>query len=290
LTLKAQSLFYSRYEIKWTLSKMSENPYKIKCLVFDDSNDCSLIESTLDSNFTLTKTTKIRNVNFILRQSLIDCIITFVNNNIYMFQKYFSPIINQFPKIPILCILKTDQLEQARKCGELGVKKVVSTQDLSELPTYIKEAIQMNPIMFDFDKLGFQNGSNSQVLKKALNIIKNNYIYFNSVQEIAEEIGISLIYLSKEFRKNDLIGPKKLLMSLKILHAISLMDNPGFNFKEISGLLGFSCQQRFNECFKNLTNFSPNEFKSRVIENNEISHTKFMQIFKENNLGFQRAS
>ena len=42
------------------------------------------------------------------------------------------------------------------------------------------------------------------------------------------------------------------------------MDNPGFNFKEISGLVGFSSQQRFNECFRNILGISPTVFKDET--------------------------
>ncbi|MFX0135732.1 MAG: helix-turn-helix domain-containing protein [Candidatus Hodarchaeota archaeon] len=79
---------------------------------------------------------------------------------------------------------------------------------------------------------------------------------------------ISEITLSREFKKYWSIGPKQLLMLFKLKHTTYLMKNPGLSLSEISELVGFSDQRRFNECFHRFLGNSASECRRRVIVKN----------------------
>ena len=55
-------------------------------------------------------------------------------------------------------------------------------------------------------------------------------------------------------------------MFLKMYHAVHLMKNPGLNLKEISKLVGYSNQRRFNESFHRVFGMSPLEWRKRKMD------------------------
>jgi transcriptional regulator GlxA family with amidase domain len=69
-----------------------------------------------------------------------------------------------------------------------------------------------------------------------------------TVKEIADLLEINECTLSREFNKYDLPGPKRILMYLKVHHAVKLMENNGLKRQEVALLSGFSDERRMMEC------------------------------------------
>ena len=84
-----------------------------------------------------------------------------------------------------------------------------------------------------------------------------------STTEIAMQLNIHESTLSREFKKNNITNPKRLLLYFKVGHASNLMKNKGLNLKKIAHQSGFSNEQRFNECFKRLFNETPNVYRNK---------------------------
>ena len=84
------------------------------------------------------------------------------------------------------------------------------------------------------------------------------------VQEIADSLDVALETLSREFKRCCQCGLKKVLIVLKIRHAVYLMQNPGMNLKEISALVGYEDRRRFNETFHRLLDSSPSDFRQKA--------------------------
>jgi AraC family L-rhamnose operon transcriptional activator RhaR/AraC family L-rhamnose operon regulatory protein RhaS len=104
----------------------------------------------------------------------------------------------------------------------------------------------------------------SFVLRKSLRYIEQHYLTLMNTSEVADFAGISECTLSREFKKFNLPGPKRLLMYCKIKHATHLMRNEELKIKQIAAMSGFTNVKRFHECFQMVFECSPGEYRGRV--------------------------
>jgi transcriptional regulator GlxA family with amidase domain len=107
-------------------------------------------------------------------------------------------------------------------------------------------------------------------LQKALRFIEDNYLTIFTITDIANYIGVTECTITREFQKNKLCPPKRLLMYFKVMHSEQLLQNTELKVKEIANLSGFTNEQRYIECFKRVYYVSPAGFRSEMIEN-EVS-------------------
>ena len=72
--------------------------------------------------------------------------------------------------------------------------------------------------------------------------------------------------LAKRIREHfGLPGPKKILIRMKVEHAINLMRNSGFNIREIATLSGFTEEKRMAECFHRMFGIPPGAYRFKNI-------------------------
>lgn len=57
------------------------------------------------------------------------------------------------------------------------------------------------------------------------------------------------------------MGLKRLLLALKMKHAVYLIINSSLCITEISEVVNFKIPQRFNECFRKVFDMAPGEFR-----------------------------
>jgi len=107
----------------------------------------------------------------------------------------------------------------------------------------------------------------SPKVREAIQIMNKKYLTLKSVKEISDELGISEATLSNYFKRYYPIGPKKLLTTFKIRHAIYLMKNFELSLKEIAYLVGYPNQRRFSECFRRILGISPNKYRKNIQTN-----------------------
>ena len=82
------------------------------------------------------------------------------------------------------------------------------------------------------------------------------------VASVAEEIGISEVYLRKLFRAQFGISPSKYLILVRLENAKALMKYPFLNLEECALQSGFSSLQYFCRLFKKETGISPGKYKN----------------------------
>lgn len=100
----------------------------------------------------------------------------------------------------------------------------------------------------------------NQYVTKTLEIIHTNYQERLLIGEIAEELGISVSYLSREFKKVTGMTFLDALNRYRINMAIEMLNEGTYRMGEIADRIGFADYKYFCEVFKKYTNVSPRKF------------------------------
>lgn len=105
----------------------------------------------------------------------------------------------------------------------------------------------------------------SDIVKNAINFIRKNYEHDLSLSQVAEEINVSSVYLSKLFKKETKTGFNEYLCNLRLEKAKLLISEKNYSFKEISSMCGFNNYTYFFNVFKLRTGLTPKEFSQKSI-------------------------
>lgn len=87
-----------------------------------------------------------------------------------------------------------------------------------------------------------------------------------SVEEIAEELGVSYSYFRRIFREKTGVSPKQHLVLLRIRRAQDIFANTDKSIKEVAGLLGFSSAFHLSSQFRAIIGCRPTEYKKVALE------------------------
>lgn len=96
-------------------------------------------------------------------------------------------------------------------------------------------------------------------LRKAVGYIRHNFQTALTINEVAEEAGISERYLRKLFVQYLNLSPLDYLNQIRINKSIELLRNTELSVKEICYRCGFQSPQYFSRIFKQQTGMSPRE-------------------------------
>lgn len=112
-------------------------------------------------------------------------------------------------------------------------------------------------------KSGKEQNSNPlpQFIENAVEIMRAESSYLYSIEEIAESIGVSHPYFSREFKKQMGITPSQFLKSIKIENAKRLLPDHSLSVTVVGQLCGFSDVDYFSKVFKKEVGVSPREYR-----------------------------
>jgi two-component system, response regulator YesN len=114
----------------------------------------------------------------------------------------------------------------------------------------------------------------SGVVQRITEIIEQNYGKEDfSLQDVAEEVNISVPYLSKLFRKEMGYTFVDYLTNLRIRKAIELLHDDQMKMYEIAERVGYATQHYFSNVFKRKIGISPIDYKKniRIMQNHSPS-------------------
>jgi len=95
------------------------------------------------------------------------------------------------------------------------------------------------------------------------------------VQELSQIIGVSSCYLNQKFKHHQLKGPKKLLVYMKIRHALWLMEDHRFSLKEIASICGFESYKYLIRWTKSAIHLSPGDIRQIVASEGACNFWKY---------------
>lgn len=100
----------------------------------------------------------------------------------------------------------------------------------------------------------------------AIEYIRENYHKPITLEEVADYVGISRVYLSQAFKKETNKNIWDYLAQYRLSKAKELLLTSNLKIYAIAELCGFGSPQYFNKIFKRLTGFSPYQFKDNKMQ------------------------
>ena len=100
-----------------------------------------------------------------------------------------------------------------------------------------------------------------QYIRSACNYISENYANDITQTEVADHIGISSFYFSKLFKQYMHVSFPAYLTSLRVKRAANLLLDKNIPITECAFMAGFQSTTTFNKVFKELTGYSPREYR-----------------------------
>jgi AraC-like DNA-binding protein len=170
-------------------------------------------------------------------------------------------ITNNFPKVYSIAILKTPNCRISHFLGANGVKDVLTYSELKTLDTIFSNTLNTK---ITLNKFSISIENYPLHTQKILGFIEKNYLTIFTITDVADYIGVTECTIAREFQKNKICPPKRLLMYFKVMHSVELLKRTGLKIKEIANLSGFTNEQRFIECFVRVFGISPSEFRNKV--------------------------
>jgi len=101
------------------------------------------------------------------------------------------------------------------------------------------------------------------VIQKACLIIRENLDKNLNIEQMAEGLNVSYSLFRSSFKKYTGLSPNQYHLSLRIQHAIYLLNNTDLSIKEISFNLGFCSIFYFSKVFKEKTRQNPSCYRQK---------------------------
>lgn len=98
-------------------------------------------------------------------------------------------------------------------------------------------------------------------LDRALNLIDQGALQGNSLEHLAERLGVGSRHLRQIFKKNLGISPKAYELYQKCLFAKKLLHQTSLPITQVAMASGFNSIRRFNDCFQSQLNLTPTQVR-----------------------------
>jgi YesN/AraC family two-component response regulator len=100
------------------------------------------------------------------------------------------------------------------------------------------------------------------LIRRAIFFMDNNYMEKISLKAVADHVSLSRSYFCKIFKQATGFSFIEFLSRLRVQKSLELLDDPGINITDVSGMVGFEEQSYFSRVFKNLTGKSPSNYRT----------------------------
>ena len=245
----------------------------VRCGVFDSSN-----------SFASLKKSKTRKVDYFELECFLDKSgVSVVNQKKYPinkgdllfakpgdlrysylhFKAYYIHFIVKDPELEAMlrafpAFLSPVEYRSSSDLMEKAVKAYHSSDPLGKLLALSKLVTLLEAIR----KLcGGEAKKGGDVLCRAKNFIKQNYMEDISVNTVAKNCNISEPHLYRLFKNSLGISPNEYLLDLRLSVARGLLCERDLSISEISVECGFNSQSYFSDCFKRKNGLSPSDYR-----------------------------
>lgn len=150
--------------------------------------------------------------------------------------------------------------EQAAAITPLSAEELFTIQDTNALQATLEKAF-LSLVGMPSEETGLQP---NQIVRKAIQIVKNRFREDITLDNVAEELNISLFYLSKLFRKHTGTNFTEYLTQIRVEHSKKLLEAGELSVKEVAYAVGFNSQSYFSKVFKKYTGTAPSDYKEQL--------------------------
>lgn len=154
------------------------------------------------------------------------------------------------------------------KSAEQAVKKlerkygICMEHDISSTEN-VREMLEVIYCFEEKVKKEKEDSSYSFLVKQAVQIIKKNFTKKITLEEVAEQLGISAGYFSRIFSSETQETFSNYVIRRRIEYAQELIMTTNYKFYEIAEMCGFSSPVHFNNTFKKLCGVTPNQYRKK---------------------------
>lgn len=149
---------------------------------------------------------------------------------------------------------------------EKALKKFKDYYDDKILSNKLKETIAQNKKTELIDLKYYESNSiYDRYTKKIIEYITVNYNNKISIEDLAEKYGVSVSYLSRQFKSITSHTFHDFLNKYRIQKSIELLQSGNYKVYEVSDMVGFSEYKHFSTVFKKYTSYSPSEFLKKCV-------------------------
>lgn len=119
----------------------------------------------------------------------------------------------------------------------------------------------------------YRDRKNADLIDKILTYIKENYKRDLSLNQMADEVYMSVPYLSKIFKDYTHETFTEYLTSIRIEASKELLNNTNLKILDISQDVGYTSVQSFIRAFKKQSNMTPSEYRNTIVSSKFKNHT-----------------
>ena len=106
---------------------------------------------------------------------------------------------------------------------------------------------------------------NLQVIQKAAEYMKANFIEKLTIDDISQAVYLSPCYLSKIFKQELGCTIMEFLTKIRIEEAKKLLKNPKYNIMQVANEIGFEDPSYFTKVFKRSEGVTPSQYKRKAL-------------------------
>lgn len=134
---------------------------------------------------------------------------------------------------------------------------IPTINDMNDLCYKLQEAIDV------FTDCMFERvpSKNSEIVKKAIQYISQNFSNQLTLEEVAEQVHLNPTYFSTMFKQSTGSSFKEYLNMVRIEESKRLLSNTDYSLIDIAVATGFEDQSYFSKVFKKYTGLTPKQFR-----------------------------
>lgn len=178
---------------------------------------------------------------------------------------------------PILVLSSENKREISRCCYE-----IIEEYNSSQPGRYYMiqaQMMRMLVIIFrslcgnktnGFEGVNFESYSKGYVVKNILNYLNENYSQHISLDQIAKNMYLSPVYISKIFKEKTGDSPINYLIHVRLEKAKEMLEDGKGSIRSIATMVGYEDVYHFSKLFKKHFGVSPMYYRKKSMEDEEI--------------------
>lgn len=137
------------------------------------------------------------------------------------------------------------------------INEINSFKDIDELSYWLsKIMIRFTDCVFNFSEV-----KHIDIIYKAIDYIRKNYMNKISLEDVAGHVYLSPSYFSKIFKDEMKSNFNTYLNKIRIENSKNLLMNDSINLVDISNMVGFEDQSYYSKVFKKMCGITPGKYR-----------------------------
>lgn len=155
--------------------------------------------------------------------------------------------------------------EEAFSINDTYILKVDESRNVGQIEALVRQVkIQYAEMVYSLT----HNNQKDAIVDECKNLIFKKMHSKIVIKELADDLNVSLEYLSSLFKKREGICISEYIMKQKVLIAENLLIYSKYSIEQIALYLGFSSQSHFGAVFKKHENMTPNQYRNKYAKKN----------------------